>query len=183
MAHPQARVELWSSDEHRVGLRPILRRVWAKRGTTVKAMVAPRYQWMYVYAFLHPESGQTSWLLLPTVNVEVFSAALSVFAQEVGAGADKQIILLLDNAGWHRSAKLTVPLGIHLRFLPAYSPEVQPAERLWPLSNEPLVNRVFSCLDELEEVQAERCRWLQDHPQVVHSHTHFHWWPTPMDST
>ena len=44
----------------------------------------------------------------------------------------------------------------HLVFLPPYSPEVQPAERLWPLSNEPLANRVFPSLNELEEVQAER---------------------------
>ncbi len=73
--------------------------------------------------------------------------------------------------------------GIHLVFLPPYSPEVQPAERLWPLSNEPLANRVFTSLDELEEVQAERCRWLQAHPEIVQAHTCFHWWPVVIDST
>jgi hypothetical protein len=138
---------------------------------------------MYVYAFVHPQSGDTSWLLLPTVNVEVFSQALAVFAQEVGAGPDKHIVLVLDRARWHTSAQLTLPEGIHLVFLPAYSPEVQPAERLWPLSNEPVANRVFTSLDELEQVQAERCKWLQDHPAVVHAHTCFHWWPTLIDST
>jgi len=45
-AHAQASVELWSMDEHRIGLGPILRRVWAPKGATVKAPVAPRYQWM-----------------------------------------------------------------------------------------------------------------------------------------
>jgi DDE superfamily endonuclease len=112
-----------------------------------------------------------------TVNVEVFSRALAAFAQEVGAGADKPIVLLLDRAGWHRSAQLRLPEGIHLVFLPPYSPQVQPAERLWPLSNEPLANRVFTSLDELEEVQAERCRWRQAHPEVVRAQTCFHWWP------
>ena len=32
-AHPGAKVTLWSMDEHRVGLKPILRRVWTRKGT------------------------------------------------------------------------------------------------------------------------------------------------------
>jgi transposase len=182
-AHPSSQVELWSSDEHRIGLKPILRRVWAPKGTAVTAIVAQRYQWMYVYAFVHPESGQTSWLLLPTVNVEAFSQALAIFAQEAGVGPDKQIVLLLDGAGWHKSAKLLVPEGIHLLFLPPYSPELQPAERLWPLSNEPLANRSFTSLDGLEQVQAERCRYLQAHPELIRAQTCFHWWPSSLAST
>ncbi|MEO6888697.1 MAG: transposase [Ktedonobacteraceae bacterium] len=118
----------------------------------------------------------------PSVNTEIFSQVLELFAQEAGAGADKEILLLLDGAGWHKSASLSLPQGIQTLFLPAYSPEVQPAERLWPLSNEPLANRVFSSLDALEQVQAERCRWLQDHPEVVRAHTCFHWWPS-LDTT
>lgn len=156
LAHPDARIELWSGDEHRIGLKPILRRVWARKGTTIKAVVAQQYQWMYVYAFVHPESGQTTWLLLPTVSIEACSQALQLFAQEVGAGPDKQVMLLLNRAGWHKSPHLTIPDGIHLFFLPAYSPELQPAERLWPLSNEPLANHSFTSLDKWEEVQAEQ---------------------------
>jgi hypothetical protein len=48
--------------------RPILRRVWALKGSAVKAVVAHLYKWMYVYACVHPESGRTSWLLLPEVQ-------------------------------------------------------------------------------------------------------------------
>jgi hypothetical protein len=78
--------------------------------------------------------GRTSWLLMPTVSVESFSLALATVAEEVGAGPSKPIVLVLDRAGWHSSARLILPEGIHLVFLPPYSPEVQPAERLWPLS-------------------------------------------------
>lgn len=70
---------------------------------------------------------------------------------------------MLDQAGWHKSGDLVIPQGLHLLFLPSHSPELQPAERLWPLSNEPLANRVFNSLDELQEVQIARCRWLQAH--------------------
>jgi hypothetical protein len=141
----------------------------------VKAPVAQRYEWMYVFAFVHSQSGQTCWLLLPTVSVEIFSRASATSAAEVGAGPDKQPVLALDRARWHRSAQLTVPHGIHLVFLPPYSPEVQSAERLLPLSNDPLANRVFASLDELEDAQVERCRWLQAHPEIVQAHTCFHW--------
>jgi transposase len=45
-------------------------------------------------------------------------------------------------------------------FLPPYSPELQPAERLWPLTKEPIANRSFESLDEPEVVLFERCRRL-----------------------
>ena len=180
--YPEASIELWSQDEHRIGLKPILRRVWARKGTRVRAVVRPRYQWMYLYGFVEPQSGKTSWLLMPTVNTAAFSLALSAFAQEQAVGPNKHLLLVLDQAGWHKSAELKIPQGLHLLFLPSHSPELQPAERLWPLSNEPLANRVLTSLDELEQLQAERCRWLQAHPEMIRDRTSFHWWPS-LDTT
>ncbi len=175
--YPQAQVELWCMDEHRIGLKPVVRRVWARKGHRPVIRVQQRYEWLYVYGFVHPESGDTHWLLLPTVNVDVFSIALAHFAQAVGAGTERYIILVLDRAGWHSSQALTVPDGIQLVFLPPYSPELQPCERLWPLSNEAITNRRFETLDELQEVQAERCLALQNNPTCIRRITLFHWWP------
>jgi transposase len=70
-----------------------------------------------------------------------------------------------------------VPEGIHLLFLPPYSPELQPCERLWPLTNESVVNRSFRTLDDLEIAQVERCDALQNQAERIRSLTHFHWWP------
>src|SRR5260221_3841609 len=95
----------------------------------------------------------------------------------VGTGPTKQILLVLDRAGWHTSKEIVVPEGIHLLFLPPYSPELQPCERLWPLSNEGVANRSFRTLDDLEAAQVQRCVVLQDQLQVIRSLTHFHWWP------
>ena len=44
--------------------------------------------------------------------------------------------------------------------LPAYSPELAPAERLWRLVDAPVVNRSFATLDELEAVLVPRCQAL-----------------------
>ena len=82
---------------------------------------------------MRPESGEVFWLILPTVNVGLFSMALFEFAKEVGAGNDKRILLVVDRAGWHTGGEVEVPEGIHLEFLPSGSPELQPAERLWVL--------------------------------------------------
>lgn len=137
-----------------------------------------RYEWLYVYAWVRPTSGDTYWLLLPTVSIAAFNLALAEFARDVGLGADKQVLLVVDRAGWHLSPQVRVPDGLHLEWLPAYSPELQPAERLWPLSNEPLVNQHFATLDALMAVQAERCRTLRAQPTVIKAHTHYHWWPS-----
>jgi hypothetical protein len=175
--YPPGEVEFWGMDEHRSGLKPILRRMWAKRGHRPSVVVHHRYQWSYVYGFVHPRSGCSFYLLMPTVSLPAFEAALREFAAFMGAGAHKHSFLLIDGAGWHTSPQLSLPLGIHLCFLPAYSPELQPAEHLWPLTNQPLVNQCFASLDDWEAVQAQRCLWLQQQPNLVQSTTLFHWWP------
>ncbi|GAC1349817.1 MAG: hypothetical protein NVSMB27_26470 [Ktedonobacteraceae bacterium] len=169
-------------DEHRIGLKPIIRRIWARRGQRPVIRVQQRYEWLYIYGFVHPQSGESQWLLLPSVNIEIFTIALQHFAQTVGAGPDRQIVLVLDRAGWHESSKVVVPESIHLVFLPPYLPELQPCERLWPLSNEAIANRRFETLDELQEVQAERCVALQNDPTGICHTTLFHWWLTSFSS-
>ena len=62
--------------------------------------------------------------------------ALKEFAKEVGAGEHKRVLLVVDKAGWHTGKEVELPEGIHLEFLPSGSPELQPAERLRPLTNE-----------------------------------------------
>ena len=96
--------------------------------------VHQRYERTYLYSSVRRASGEVHWLILPTVNAEVFSVALSHFAEEVGCGKDRRLVLVLDQAGWHTAKEVEMPEGIHLEFLPSNSPELQPSERLWPLS-------------------------------------------------
>jgi DDE superfamily endonuclease len=175
--YPQQEVELWATDQHRIGLKPILRRVWSPRGQRPEAVVQHRYQWGDLYAFVQPGTGRTWWLLLPTVSIAAFVIALAEFAHAIGAGRGKQILLVRDRAGWHVSPQVQVPTGIHLHVLPPYAPELQPAERLWPLTNEAMANRHFRDLEELQTVQAQRCLELQARPEMIAGHTAFHWWP------
>ena len=176
-AHPASAVTLRAEDESRLGLLPVPRRVWAPRGRRPTAWVRRRYEWLYVYGFVRPRTGQSWWCLLPTVSAEAMGLALREFARDEGIGRDRRAVLALDRAGWHAAKDLRLPEGVHLAFLPPASPELQPAERLWPLLDEPAANRAFADLAELEATLVDRCRALAADRRTVKAHTRFHWWP------
>lgn len=110
---------------------------------------------------------------LSTVHTDVFCQVLADFARQVQLGEQKQVAVLLDQAGWHTSKDVRLPEGLHLIFLPSHSPELQPAERLWPLTNEAVANWCA----ELEAVQSVRCLALQAAPELIRGSTLYHWWP------
>ena len=173
--HPRASVEVWAGDEHRVGLKPILRRVWTPKGVRPTAAVRPRYEWVWVYGFVHPETGRTEWLLMPYVDAGSYGAALREFARAVGAGPGKRVVLVVDQAGWHKAKDLETPDGLHLVFLPAYCPELQPAERVWPLCDEGLANKLFATIEDPERAVADRVVKIKH--DAVRRLTSYYWWP------
>lgn len=132
-------------------------------------------------AFVHPQTGQSVWYLLPIMNTVAFQAALDNFATEVlkpkKAGNSKRVLIVLDRAPWHTAKDLRIPEGIEFVFQPSYSPEVQPSEHLWPLVDEAIHNRCFSDLPTLEQHLSDHCVSLINDPQRIRHHTYFHWWP------
>ncbi len=173
-------VELWAMDEHRVGLKPILRRVWAKRGKRPQVVVRPRYEWLYVYAFVCPETGASEFWLTPSVNTETFKLLLRAFLEKRA----QAVMLVLDQAGWHVAGEIKAmeqQQVLELAYLPSHSPELQPAERLWGLVDEPLANEAFDSLADLEAALAERCVALTEQPERIRDLTLYHWWPGGAD--
>src|SRR5205085_5483676 len=96
------------TDEHRLGLKPIIRRVWAPKGQRPIALGHHRYTWLYVTAFVQPISGETFWSISNGVSKPFFAALLALFAREAGAGRDRIIVLELVNAGWLHEPTLVV---------------------------------------------------------------------------
>jgi len=170
---------LWAEDETRLGLKPVIRRVWAPIGNRPVARFKRGYKWTYLYGFVRPQSGQVFWMIVPTVNTELYSLALREFAKEVGAGKERRILLVVDKAGWHTGGEVDLPEGIHLELLPKGSPELMPAERLWPLTNEALANGLFEEIEEIEQTLMDRCVELLDQSQseLIKDLTNYHWWP------
>lgn len=117
-AFPHGVVELWAVDEHRIGLKPLLHRVWCADGQCPLTPVQHRFEWRYLVGFVHPASGHTVFYLATSVSIALFEAELAAFARQMGAGPTKQIVLVLDRAGWHSTQRLRVPDHVHLLFLP-----------------------------------------------------------------
>src|SRR3954469_22274049 len=80
--HPGKPIEVWATDETRIGLKPILRRVWAPKGQRPIALGHPRYQRLYITAFVQRISGAGFWSVSNGVSKPFFAALLALFARE-----------------------------------------------------------------------------------------------------
>jgi transposase len=174
-ANPGTSVEVWAEDEARLGLKPIARRVWSRRGRRPRSGGRTRYDWLYVYAFARPRTGQTFCVILPRVNAERMSDALAAFAAHADPDRGKVLVVLVDNAGWHVAKRLAVPPNVVLHFLPPCTPELQPAEPLWPLVREAVANRSIGRLDRLRAILRSRLAYLARNPGTVQPIIGFRW--------
>jgi len=84
---------------------------------------------------------------------------------------------MLDGAGWHGAREVEIPEGVTLEFLPRNSPELQPDERFWPLTNEAVANTHFADLEAVDRALADRCCALANAPERPRAATWFYWWP------
>jgi transposase len=134
-------------DEGRFGQKPHLGRYWAKKGSRPIVTVKPGYQNFYVYSAVCPSTGEDITLFLPWVNTEMMNIFLEHLKETLKG---RSCLLILDQAGWHNSKRLKIPTNIELLFLPPYSPELNPVERLWQwLKRHSLRNRFYKDLEEV----------------------------------
>lgn len=95
-------------DEHRLGLQPVVRRQWVDEYSNAIAKINWQFQWLWLYGFVHPYSGEPYWGILPLVNEKIFSLVLEDFAQYYQLGRKKRALLILEQAGWHLSKKVKI---------------------------------------------------------------------------
>jgi len=157
-AHPGRRVRWFVQDEARVGQQGTLTRVWARTGSRPAAVKQTEYEWVYLWAAVEPATGVSVGMITPDVNSDRMQQFLDGLSGTVAA--DEHAVLVLDNAGWHVAKALRVPANVSLLFLPPYSPELNPAERVWAyLRGHYLANRVYADYDAL--LQAADDAWLK----------------------
>jgi transposase len=174
-AHPDQAVEVWAKDEARLGLKPIARRVWSLTGHRPVSNGQSKFESLYVFGFTHPATGRVRTTIQSKANTDTMGAALADFAGWADPDRRKLLVVVADNAGWHVAGNLAVPPNVVLHHLPSCTPELQPAEPLWPLVREALANKTFPTLVALREPLGRRCEWLAEHPEVVKGAVGFHW--------
>jgi len=151
-------------DEARFGQQGTLTRVWAKKGTRPTAVKQTRYEWVYLYAAVEPAGGHSVALQAPAINTGTMNVFLTMLAAELGPM--DHAVLIMDQAGWHRARKLEVPDNITILYLPPYSPELNPVERLWGyLRSHYLSNRAYENYQHL--LDAGAAAWQRLTPELL----------------
>lgn len=97
-------------------------------------------------------------LELPACNADLFQLFLNEFSLQ---NPDELKLIVLDNGAFHKAQKLVIPENIVLIFLPPYSPELNPAEKIWAKFKRDFTNRLFHTLDSLEKYLCELSSSLQ----------------------
>lgn len=173
--NPSKIIEIWAEDEGRIGLKPLTRRVWSKRGQRPIALQKRGYQWLHTYAFVQPSTGRGEFWVMSHVDTPTMNAVLKAFAKTANPNNDKTLVILWDNAGWHISNDLEVPQGIDLYPILPYTPELSPAEPSMPLLHEAVANQLLTTLDEVQRRIVRRCVFLQSQPQIIKDACGFLW--------
>ena len=75
-AHPGVPVEAFATDEHRRGLKPVVRWVWAPIGARPVTPRHHRFEWLYVTALVSPTTGECFWCISNSVSEPFFREPL-----------------------------------------------------------------------------------------------------------
>jgi hypothetical protein len=160
------RIRVFYMDEARFGQQGTTTRMWAKTGTRPTAVKQTRYEWVYLYAAVEPATGASVALQAPLVNTGTMNVFLKMLGDELGR--HDHAVLIMDQAGWHKARALVVPANITILYLPPYSPELNPVERLWAyLRSHYLSNRAYDDYQHLLDAGADA--WQQLTPDVLKS--------------
>lgn len=118
---------------------------------------APTRKSIALFGAVNLRSGTLVSMLTSPFNAESFGAFLGELAQH--RDRRRRNIVILDNAGYH--AMEQCPATLRLDYLPPYSPELNPIERVWKLLRRLRVhNQYFESLGQLlQEVTDQLATW------------------------
>jgi hypothetical protein len=172
---------LWWQDEARIGqknkiARPLSANAgirlpgngWARRGTRPRAPHDQRTKWAYIFGAICPAKGKGAGLVMPWCDTHAMQAHLTEISAAVDPGA--HAVLIMDQAGWHMSPKLTIPDNITVLPLPPRSPELNPVENIWQFMRDNwLSNRIFKSYEDIVAICCEAWNKLIDQPWKIMS--------------
>ena len=122
--------ELWFADECGIEGDPRPRRRWSARGSRPKVPYLGDHIRANVIGAVCPASGECSTMIFDGVDTDVFQYYLDYLAEQIPAVDSKRRLLIVDNASWHKAQRLNWH-HFEVHYLPGYSPDFNPIERLW----------------------------------------------------
>ena len=162
-------------DECEVHLHPTLTKMWTLRGVRPTIPAAGTNQKLCLYGSINYRTGQVHYMFDSRKNAHRFKEFLD---QLLSWHKAHIVILVLDNATYHRTREILDTLAEHedhvqVVWLPKYSPELNLIEGLWGyLKQSALNNYFYGDLESLESAVDEACKELQQHPDTALSLTY-----------
>lgn len=158
-------VRLWVYDEMRYGLHPLTRKMWCLRGIRAIAPSRRRFQNGYLYGALEVGGDSSEFLFTPNLNKQW---DLNFLGQISKSDSESVHVVIGDGAGFHhKGADDALPENIKIITLPAYCPELNPAEKLWDIVKDGICNKDWEGLNELEEAITTRIKPYWKEPERV----------------
>jgi putative transposase len=170
-------VKVFTQDETRLGLLPVVRRRITACGVQPIATVLHTFDYLYLYGALEPPTGASFFLELPGLNTALFQVWLDGFA---AAFADSFNLLVLDNGAFHKAKAVCWPSNVVPVFLPPYSPELNPIERLWRDLKDKLADLAIETIEQWSDAV---CALIQCYaPALLQSLTGFAYFVQAVDT-
>ena len=157
------------ADEMRVGLRGTARRMWGRRGVKVRQRAQTVYEWIYLFCVADGRHGSLLWSWIDSMKADRTAAAVNGLKHGTEVEA-----LVWDGAQGHRS-RLLETVGLQTVAQPAYSPELNPAERRFEEVRRWVEGRVYGSVEEKMEAVNAYLRRLESDPERVRSLTGWEW--------
>ena len=149
-------MRVFFQDEARIGQKGRVCHRWYTKGQRPPGTADQRFTFAYLFAASEVETDNAFALILPEVHTDAMQVFLDRFAATIPD--TDHVALFLDRAGWHGANALKIPDCITLVALPAYSPELNPVERIWEyLKERYLSHRLLDDYDAI--VDAAEVAW------------------------
>ena len=103
-------------------------------------------------------------LEFPYCNADTFQLFLDEFSME---NPQTLIIMVLDNGAFHKAKRLNIPDNIKLVFLPTYSPELNPAEKMWAKFKRGFTNKLFHSLEQISQFIENTTKSIDKHSVIA----------------
>lgn len=149
-------VNLYFQDESRFGLMTHTGKCLTAKG--IKPVVSYKhiFKSTYLYGSFSPINGDCFIWEINGVDNIIFEAYLEAFSKY----HPKELkVVIIDNAGFHATKNITIPENIILINIPPYSPELNPAEKIWQYIKQRFKNKSFTQINALRDwIQVQVCQ-------------------------
>ncbi|CAL7961010.1 transposase [Alphaproteobacteria bacterium] len=143
-------LKIWFQDEAKFGRINDIKGCWAPSGTRPLVKHRAIRQYSYVYSAVAPYTGENFNLIMPYANTVCMKMSLHELSRTY---PNRNLLIFMDQAGWHKSNDLEISQNIRLSYIPPYSPELNPTENYWKFIRGTFFrNKYFDSFEQLEEL-------------------------------